>query len=63
MKHHFTRNVSALETSDILIWSKWLIAVFSQMAVDINNIVYLCLDAGGDNDVFKDECRKGSLPI
>ena len=46
MKHHFTRNVSALKTSSILIWSKWLAAVFGQKAVAIGNIVYLCLDAG-----------------
>ncbi len=43
MKHHFTRNVSALETSGILLGCKWLTAVFGQEAVDIGNIVYLCL--------------------
>ena len=46
MKHHFTRNVSALETSGILIWSKWLGTVFGQEAVDIGDVVDLCLDAG-----------------
>ena len=48
-----------METSGILRGCKWLSTVFGQEAVDIGDVVDLCLDAGADDDVFKDGCRKG----
>ena len=53
------RNVSTLKTSSILVGCKWLSTVFGQEAVGIGDVVDLCLNAGANDDVFKDGCRKG----